>query len=347
MKISKNIIIHPFLFAIFFIFFLYSVNFLEVTPDMIILPITISILVTIGLLVTIRSILKSNAKAGLIVSLLLIIVFSYGHIYGVLLDSEINQESESDIIRHRYMLPITLGIFILGTVGIIRTSKKLDNATTIANAISITLIVITIPNFMSYETPTDFTITDSVFASANGLELNFTPENTSDFENHPDIYYIILDSHASVETLQRVYNYDNTQFVSELEKRGFFLPKKAYSNYGMTFLSLTSSLNMGYVHNVNQLGIDSKDRTAMFHLLDNNIIMKSLQSKGYITYSINSGSGPTIVVDIADVNICSDYNHIYSPFIITILDTSILNPVHVMFFEEQDRKRRLCAFSLK
>ena len=37
----------------------------------------------------------------------------------------------------------------------------------------------------------------------------------------PDIYYIILDRYANVDTLRELYDFDNEPFLRELEARGF------------------------------------------------------------------------------------------------------------------------------
>jgi len=81
MNIPKTSIFHPFLFAIFPIIHLYSINFIEVPIDDIIFPISVSVLVTGSLLLLSRVILKDWTKSGFIVSLLLVLSFSYGHIY--------------------------------------------------------------------------------------------------------------------------------------------------------------------------------------------------------------------------------------------------------------------------
>lgn len=135
----KTSIIHPFLFAVFPIIHLYSINFFEVSIDEIILPILVSVLVTCVFLILSKLILKDWVKSGLIVSLLIILVFFYGHIYnllntGILADAEIG--------RHRYLMIMSLVVFIIGTVLIIKTQIKLDNLNIIINVIAITLIII-------------------------------------------------------------------------------------------------------------------------------------------------------------------------------------------------------------
>ena len=336
MKLKKDSAIHPFLFAVFFIIVLYSLNFYEVTPDVIILPIVISLLITTGLLIIIGYMLKNNTKAGLIVSLLLIITFSFGHIRNILLDSSIDDE----LVRIRYILPIVVGILIIGTISVIRTSKKLDNTTKIVNVIAITLIILTIFNFAEYQDTTDLTTIQQRFASDNDIELDFNTEISTNHENNRDIYYIILDAYANAETLKRVFDFDNTEFLSKLKAHGFFVPDAAHSNYLQTTLSLGSSLNMGYINNVTQSGYQGPHIPR--YLTDNNIVMQKLQSKGYTTYSTIVESVRTL--DIADVTICTDNTQIYSSFNIRLLQSTTLSSLLSVIIADHKREQILCAF---
>ena len=79
---TKNpIIIHPILFAIFPIIFLFSYNIGELKFQDIFLPLLLVLPITTGVWISLRYILKNTVKAAFIVSILLIIFFSYGHIY--------------------------------------------------------------------------------------------------------------------------------------------------------------------------------------------------------------------------------------------------------------------------
>ena len=81
MKLPKTSIFHPFLFAIFPIISTYSVNMQELLPNYLIQPIIIILIFMIIILFVSRLILKNWAKAGVMVSLTIGYVFSYGHIY--------------------------------------------------------------------------------------------------------------------------------------------------------------------------------------------------------------------------------------------------------------------------
>ena len=82
---KKSLVIHPFLFAIFPIIFLFSVNVNSIFPEEIILPLFLVIGVTFLIWIALGFLLKSRIKSGFIVSIGLVLFFSYGHIY-ILLD---------------------------------------------------------------------------------------------------------------------------------------------------------------------------------------------------------------------------------------------------------------------
>ena len=100
--------------------------------------------------------------------------------------------------------------------------------------------------------------------------------------NHPDIYYIVLDGYANNKALKEYYNYDNSEFLTWLENKGFFVAENSTSNYMCTTYSSTSSLNMRYInddlqntHNMNT------NAFKLVQLRRENEVVKFLKSKGY------------------------------------------------------------------
>lgn len=90
-------VIHPFLFAVFPILFLLAHNVGEIAqfaePVEIFVPLGISIGFTTLVLVSGSLILKDCRKAGLLVLLLLISFYSYGHVYASLQNAGIGDSS--------------------------------------------------------------------------------------------------------------------------------------------------------------------------------------------------------------------------------------------------------------
>ncbi len=66
-------------------------------------------------------------------------------------------------------------------------------------------------------------------------------------ESAPDVLVIVVDAYARADWLAEEFNFDNLQFLSQLESRGFAIAGTATSNYGFTYASVSTMLNLDYV----------------------------------------------------------------------------------------------------
>ena len=142
-KKKKRRIFHPFLVAVFPILIIYSQNIGRVNFEDLILPIILVLIFSIVLYYTLKIILKNPFKSALIVTIILILLFSYGHVYYLLNDVSIDG---LDIGRNLYLIPafgLALGTSIFFTI---RTGRVFDNATSILNVMSIVFIMVAISN---------------------------------------------------------------------------------------------------------------------------------------------------------------------------------------------------------
>ncbi len=157
---------------------------------------------------------------------------------------------------------------------------------------------------------------------------SFTPQEVSISEpaSPPDIYYIILDGYGRQDVLQNVYGFNNDDFVSYLESRGFFIAERARSNYVQTPLSLSSSLNFDYINFAQEYaGSKSINRLPLFSLLRNSRARMVLEQADYQFIATSSGYPFTEFTD-ADVYL--------SPYLSTLnelerfyLSTTVLDPL--------------------
>jgi hypothetical protein len=123
-----------------------------------------------------------------------------------------------------------------------------------------------------------------------------------------DIFYIVLDGFGSARTLERFYGVDATGFVNFLTSRGFHVPARARSNYGQTYLSLASTLNLDYLDDVAAAaGTTSGDRTPLAYLIDHNALMDLARRAGYRVVGIGSDYIATERLAAADVCICDQF----------------------------------------
>ena len=142
-KKKKRRIFHPFLVAVFPILIIYSQNIGRINFEDLILPIISVLIFSVGLYYILKIILKNPFKSALIVTIILILLFSYGHVYYLLNDVSIDG---FDIGRNLYLIPafgLALGILIFFTI---RAGRVFDNATSIINVVSIVFIMVAISN---------------------------------------------------------------------------------------------------------------------------------------------------------------------------------------------------------
>ena len=174
----------------------------------------------------------------------------------------------------------------------------------------------------------------------------------ADSKNISDIYYIVMDEYAPLRTLDEVFDYDNSNFIEFLEDRGFYVTKNSHSNYAVTFLSLSSTLNMEYQNYLSDI-VDSEsiDQRIPYQLISNNAVMKNFKSLGYKIYNIDSGWWGTRSLNIADENLCSsnqniDFHTLYElkqTSIIRAFDMYVKEPTSNLF--RQDKRDRInCQF---
>jgi hypothetical protein len=76
-----------------------------------------------------------------------------------------------------------------------------------------------------------------------GQAMALSAENTARL---PSVYHIILDEYGREDALQKIYGFDNSDFLQRLKERGFYVADKATSNYRATQLSIPSLMSMSY-----------------------------------------------------------------------------------------------------
>lgn len=116
----------------------------------------------------------------------------------------------------------------------------------------------------------------------------YSLENISSSDSVPDIYYIVLDDYARSDVLKELFGYDNSKFVADLEELGFIVPQDYHSNYPMTHLSLSTTLNMEYLQDLMPGLEQSNSRWLMKPFIDHSRVRALLEKNGYQTISISS-----------------------------------------------------------
>ena len=335
MNISQTFPIHVVFLAIFPVIFLFSENMHEFVPTDIIVPSLIIIPISLIAFFILKLILKDSNKAALIVSIGLVLFFTYGHFYNIIKGFTILDEN---IGRHRYIIiPFILGI-IIPIYFIIKSKINFQNITKIVNGISIVLVVLVLINI------TIFAMTEIESYSTIHYEPSNNPVELQNTHNTPDVYYIILDEYGGPETMKNL-NYDNSQFYEFLKEKKFIIPEKSTSNYPMTHSSIPSTMNMEYVNDLsNILGEDSKTFLPLREMLYNSQVIKNFKSLGYDIVIFESGFVPPENFVLVDDIICPDQG-IDSVLLDMIGRTSMMGYFVERYEEGKIRDRINCTFS--
>jgi len=296
--IKKSFVIHPFLFAIFPILALYAYNMAELSFSVTLLPLALAFGFALLLLALSWLILRNVRKAGIVASIFLILFFSYGYALGLVMGWGAGNFHIGGlgVTPRGYMLLIWAALLVGGAYLTIRAHRGFRNLTIILNVVAVTLVLVPSISIAAYELKRPSAAPEDTTAA-----IALDPGET---DTLPDIYYIILDAYASDSALERIHDFDNSEFIDYLTEKGFFVASESRSNYYMTPCSLSSSLNMKYVNTViDEVKAGSKDSAILTQMIKYNLVTDLLRSVGYKYIHFESWFAPTAYNEHADINI--------------------------------------------
>jgi hypothetical protein len=282
---TRNVPFHAWLLALYPILALQAYNVEWSPPIDAARALALSLVLATLLWVAARLILRDGLRAALLTSLVLLLFFSYGHLYGVLKAAGWG----ASIGRHRYLAPFFALVFLAGAWAIVRRVKDPRPLTRLLNAMSALLVILPVVSLAAYALqPTPEAQTPP--APAQELHL---PAGSP-----PDVYLIVLDAYTRQDTLREVYSLDNRPFLDFLRQRGFFVADGSRPNYAQTALSFSSVLNMNYVDAlIPGLNPSSTDRKPLWELIQHSEVRRRLEALGYETVAFASGLPGTEIRD--------------------------------------------------
>jgi hypothetical protein len=273
---KRPLVIHPFLFALFPILALYVYNIRSVPLPLseLAVPVIISFAAAAGLFLAASAILRSPAKAGILVSLVVFWFLSFGHLARWV-------SAWTDGLFNRSLFFATALLVGLLAFVIARSRGDLGGPTRVLNVVAATLVLLNVVSAAQ-----TFLRRPRIVA-AQGITV------TGPATDRPNIYYIVLDAYTRADILQEVFGYDNSPFLSGLESRGFQIAAKSYANYGWTYHSLAASLNMAYLDEVaRRTGGGSANQEPLYRMIQDNRVMAFLKSRGYDILCFSSSFRP-------------------------------------------------------
>jgi len=283
MSRTRSFPVHPLLMGAFPVLSLLAWNREQAEPAEALRSLIVCLLGAALLWAIVSLLIWPRERAAAICTLILVLFFSYGHVYNFLKGVDI---SGFVLGRHRYLAPVWLLLLITGISLQLSGARDYRNMTSFLNLVSVTAVVIAIVQLGAFELrrlSAERAIEASAPGTAEGSGLQAAGAAR-------DIYYIIMDAYGRQDALLELFDYDNSEFVDWLEQNGFYVAACGQSNYAQTELSLASSLNFAYLETLDDsLQPGNTDRSRLRPLILHSAIRRLLEERGYTTVAFESG----------------------------------------------------------
>jgi len=326
--IAKRIPWFYIFFTVYPLLFLWATNVSEIYASEVIRPLLFSLIGSGVLIAVLYACFREIGKAAVVGTLVLVAFFSYGHVY---------YEARAipallAISHHSTLLPIYIVLFGFGIWWVAFRVENLKNVIKSLNIIGLLLIGASFLQLGIYYVMTTIA-TDQSVSFQPGLNI------TTNRNALPDVYYIILDGYMRADALQQDLGFDNSPFVDELGKLGFYVAPCSRPNYDFTRASIASALNMKYIPNMPD--VNTVEENSFYTIIKNNEVRRQLESVGYKTVAFQTDY-PWLNFEDADVYLglnhsTIDFQNIY-PFEAMYINTTaavILDAVFSKFNIEQ------------
>ena len=271
-------VVHPFLLAAYAALAFFAHNLGQLEPKDIVRPLVASLALSLLLLVLMRLILRDWGRGALAASFVTLLVLSYGHAYDGL---KVFGVSGATVVRHRYLLPATLLVAVVGVAAVSRI-RSTQVWTPTLTAIGIFALVGPLALIAEFYVPMALWSLGEG-AGTRGCRLQPGPVR-------PDVYLIVLDAYERDDVLQEVRGYDNSWFLGQLEEMGFYIARGSLSNYAFTRFSIPSVLNSAYVEEFPERFGPAPSRVQqLIDKISDNSLRHELECIGYSTVAFETG----------------------------------------------------------
>jgi hypothetical protein len=313
---------HPFLFAAYAVLALLAANVQQVPLRDSLRSFAFALAVA-GLALAIAWLAtRKAAKAGLLASLVVVAFFSYGHLYDVLRGVAVGGVV---LGRHRF-LAVGLILLVAGSAAaILLTRRSLQGGNRILNLVGAAALVLALVPIAVFARASIIQGQNPWSARPQTVRLN--PPSGSTL---PDIYYIILDGYARSDYMTNEFGFDNSEFMTFLRERGFYVAEASRPNHVWTALSLSSSLNMEFVQNLGLPLVRGSYPSLLAEPIRHSRVRHALETIGYSTVALSSGWAPTEIVDantylaVDSVDIRAQSGPARASFVITPFESQFL-----------------------
>ena len=264
-----------------------SSNPLHFTASAAILPVAAVLLVVTVAAIGLRLVLRGWYQAAALVTIGIVLFFAYGHV----------EQALAGQVDQLVLFPTAIAISAAAAWAAIRVpgialrwTPFLNLATSILLMFQLTTLAGGMLDDAARRSASD------PIAKTDTTSHLFEQWPTNLPATRPDIYYIILDGYGRHDALGE---FDNSDFLRELERRGFYVATEGMSNYKTSMHSLASSLNLAYL---DDLGTRSpKTERDVIELVQNSALVTILKRLGYTYVHLESGQSINSRSPLADI----------------------------------------------
>jgi hypothetical protein len=173
---------------------------------------------------------KNWLKAAIIATFIMAFHFFFGSVQDMLR----RLSPASFLSRYVFLIPLFLCMLLVLVIGL---KKRKGNIVRLAFYLNILLTLFIVIDIVWLTSKT-------IHKKASGLSKEFVfCENCP----RPDVYLVIADEYVGNSELKEVFHFDDSAFLNQLKKRGFYTIPNSSSNYNFTPYSVASTLNMDYL----------------------------------------------------------------------------------------------------
>lgn len=279
--------------VIFFMMRGYFVNSHMFSFDQVILYTLFALVIAIGLFFVAQLFLLPH-NAGLLISVGMLLFFTYGVIYENL--AKFSDPNPVTNILLNNLTAIYVGLILILIVLLYLQKRQIISITTFLNILVITLLVNLLTTTIEYvNIITNPQASEIVKLDKDDLILPETPP-----ENLPDVYYLILDGYPANSYLETHFGVDNSPITQALENLGFYVAYDSLANYTYTVASVGSALNLDYIQSLTS---PTNSMLDILELAVDNKVALTLKELGYDYITISAGFFPygnasDLIIDI-------------------------------------------------
>lgn len=332
----KKLPIYPFLFIVYTVLLPFTSNLGQINPGFLFRPTLIGLGVT-GIVFGIFWLFSKNLlRAGFLTFLFSFCLLFFGHLLNIF--EEVLQ-IRIEYITSLYFLVVWLAIFLFfSNIQFWKVLKNPAKTTHILNLGMIFLTIASVGQILLY-------FGKNLISTFSEPQVVQSVENKpSSSDQYPDIYILIMDSYGRSDVIDELYGVDNSEFLTFLEEKGFYVASQSRSNYIQTNLSISSLLNYGYVIPENPPDTTSEFSDYIKKTIMDNKLFSFLQEKGYTTVALQSEYS---ITEIQNADIYFQSNIGFNDIERLMITNSVLNlelSIRTKLFYQGHRQRLFYNF---